>query len=229
MRPNLIGIAIGAIVAIIGLLINSVPLVILGVLVAIAVLAVQSLSKARIAHQDDQYDQLSAESRILVRPLKKIFQEMEQAAEGKSESISPYIAQEALSESGQLLKQSIAALLLRDRLVRESRGQYDASKSLDDLQSRLTTATSDDEKASLQSALDARKQELGHYDQLKQGISKIENSVKQAEAAMAEMRARLVSSASQGVAAQGSDPLREAVGRMQALSASLTEAQQMLE
>ena len=215
--------------ALIGIVINSVPLVILGVIVAIAIVAVQSLSKTRAIHANDHYDELSAESRILVRPLKKIYEEMERAAEGKSESISPYIAQEALAESDHLLKQSIAALLLRDRLVRESRGQYDANKSIDDLQSRMSSATNDDEKTSLQSALDARQQEIGHYDQLKQGITKIESSVKQAEAAMAEMRARLVSSASQGVAAQGSDPLREAVGRMQSLSASLTEAQQMLD
>ena len=81
----------------------------------------------------------------------------------------------------------------------------------------------------MKSALDARTQEIGHYDQLKQGIAKIETSVKQAEAAMAEMRARLVSSGSADVAALGSDPLREAVGRMQALIASLTEAQEMLQ
>jgi len=217
------------VLALIGIVINSVPLVILGVILALAIVAFQSLSKTRAIHASDQYDQLSAESRILVRPLKKIYEEMAQAAEGKSETISPYIAQEALSESDHLLKQSVAALLLRDRLVRESRGQYDASKSIGDLQSRIASSTSDDEKASLQSALDARQQEIGHYDQLKQGIAKIESSVKQAEAAMAEMRARLVSSGSAGVAAQGSDPLREAVGRMQSLSASLTEAQQMLE
>jgi hypothetical protein len=53
--------------------------------------------------------------------------------------------------------------------------------------------------------------------------------VKQAEAAMAEMRARLISSASTGLAELGSDPLREAVGRMQALSSSLSEAQDILQ
>lgn len=229
MRPNLIGVGIGLVTALVGGLLGNIPLVLLGIVVAFAVVAIGSLRATRAAHVDDSYEDLSPESRILIRPLKKIYNEMSDAAASKSETISPYLAQEALAESGQLLKQSMAALSLRDRLMRESRSRYDAEKSVDDLQSRLSTAQSEDEKTSLKSALDARTQEIGHYDQLKKGIAKIETSVKQAEAAMAEMRARLVSSGSADVAAQGSDPLREAVGRMQALSASLTEAQEMLQ
>jgi methyl-accepting chemotaxis protein len=64
---------------------------------------------------------------------------------------------------------------------------------------------------------------------VEEGIKKIESSVKQAEAAMAEMRARMISGSSAGLAEQGSDPLREAVGRMKALSSSLSEAQEMLQ
>ena len=224
----LAGILISLVVAVIGALISSIPLVVIGILFMFAVLAGATLSKTRASHQEDHYDDLAPDSRILVRPLRKIYQEMEEAAGGKSEAISPYIAQEALAESQRLLNQSITALMLRDRLVRESRGRYDAEKSISDLQTRIASATSDDEKVSLQSALEARNQEVSHYEILKQGIAKIESSVKQAEAAMAEMRARLITSGSANVAQQGSDPLREAVGRMQALSASLTEAQEML-
>ena len=229
MRVHLIGIGIGILIAVIGAAIEDIPLVILGLMIGIVVFGIVNMAKTRETFTDDHYDQLSPESRILVRPLKKIYNEMSEAAAGKSEAISPYIAQEALAESSKLLNQSVAALLLRDRLIRESRGRYDAEKSINDLQTRMSNASSDDEKTSLQSALDARNQEIGHYDQLKSGIAKIESSVKQAEAAMAEMRAKLISSGSAGVAAQGSDPLREAVGRMQALSASLSEAQEMLQ
>jgi methyl-accepting chemotaxis protein len=229
VRPYYVGIGLALLLAVIGGFTGALALVLLGMLIAFGILAAVSLGKTRAALQDNLYDDLSPDSRILVKPLKKIYNEMSEAASGNSTAISPYIAQEALAESGRLMNQSVQALLLRDRLVKESRGRYDAEKSITDLRSRLTSAASEDEKTSLQSALDARTQEIGHYETLTAGISKIESSVKQAEAAMAEMRARLISTGSAGVAEQGSDPLREAVGRMQALSTSLTEAQEMLQ
>lgn len=206
---------------------GQVMLVILGVAVAVFVLGVRAMSMTQ-AKVDNSIDQLSPESRILVRPLKRIYLELEESQKGKSEQISPYLAEEALSESKRLLDHSVEALLLRDKLVREGRGRYEANKSVNDLQTRLDSSVSEEEKASLQSALEARRQELTHYDTLLPGIAQIESSVKQAEAAMAEMRARMISSSASGLAATGTDPLREAVGRMQALSSSLTEAQEML-
>lgn len=216
-------------VALLGAVLGQSAIVILGLVIGILAVAITAMRSTRAERLDDPSEDLGAESRILLRPLKKLYQEMQEAAEGKSESISPYIAQEALQESKQLLDQSAAALQLRDRLLKESRSGYTAQKSADELQARLASVTDEDERTSLQSALDARKQELGHYQTLEQGIAKIESSVKQAEAAMAEMRAKLISSGAAGLAQQGSDPLRETVGRMRALSTSLTEAQEMLE
>lgn len=218
----------GAALALVGILLGQIGLVILGAALAVLMLGITSM-RATQSKVADVTDQLSPESRILIRPLRHIYLEMQEAATGKSESISPYLAEEALSESKRLLDQSAAALLLRDRLVREGRGRYEASKSVTDLEARLASSTSEEEKASLQSALDARRQEIGHYDSMLPGIAKIESSVKQAEAAMAEMRARMLSTSSTGLAEQGSDPLREAVGRMKALSSSLSEAQDMLQ
>lgn len=226
--PVVLGITIlGAILAIVGIVVGQVALVVLGIVLAIFVWGLKAMSTTQ-ANVDDSIDHLSPESRILIRPLKRIYSEMQEATKGKAESISPYLAEQALAESKRLLDQSVAALLLRDKLVREGRGRYEANKSVDDLQARLDSSTTEDEKASLKSALDARHQEIAHYDSLQPGIAKIESSVKQAEAAMAEMRARMISSSSSGLAEQGSDPLRDAVGRMQALSSSLTEAQEML-
>jgi hypothetical protein len=211
-----------------GIVLGKVALVIVGVAVGLFVAGIAAMGATQ-NRVDNSMDHLSPESRILVHPLKRIYNEMQEAARGKSENISSYLAEEALAESKRLLDQSIAALLLRDKLIREGRGRYEANKSVEDLQTRMNSSTSDEEKASLQSALAARQQEISHYDSLLPGISKIESSVKQAEAAMAEMRARMISSSSTGLAEQGSDPLREAVGRMQALSSSLSEAQDMLQ
>ncbi len=218
----------GAILALVGIVVGQVALVILGVVLAVFVWGIRAMSATQ-ARVDDSVDHLSPESRILVRPLKLIYNEMQEASKSKAESISPYLTEQALAESKRLLDQSVAALLLRDKLVRGGRGRYEANKSIGDLQIRLDSSTTEEEKASLKSALQARQQEVAHYDSLLPGISKIESSVKQAEAAMAEMRARMIASAPSGIAEQGSDPLREAVGRMQALSSSLSEAQEMLQ
>ncbi|MEA2551869.1 MAG: hypothetical protein QOJ65_45 [Fimbriimonadaceae bacterium] len=219
----------GLIIAIMGVAINQVPLVILGVIFGLLAVAIAAMQRTQGERQADPAEELSPESRILLRPLKKLLEEMEKAASGKSENVSQYLAEEALQESRVLLRQSAAALQLRDRLIKESRGGYGAQKSADELQARLTSSTNEDERTSLQGALEARKQEIGHYETVEEGIKKIESSVKQAEAAMAEMRARMISGSSAGLAEQGSDPLREAVGRMKALSSSLSEAQEMLQ
>lgn len=212
-----------------GIFLNSIPMVVLGLIVGVLIVAVVTMKQAQASREADPAEDLSPESRTLLRPLKKIYQEMQDAADGKSETLSPYIAVEALNESKQLLDQSAAALKLRDRLLKESRQGYNAQKGAEDLQARLSAASSDDERASLESALTARQQEIGHYKTLEEGIAKIESSVKQAEATMAEMRAKLVSSGAAGMVTDGNDPLRETVGRMRSLSTSLTEAQEMLE
>jgi hypothetical protein len=229
VRPQYIGVGLGLLLAVIGAALGQISLVVLGLVLGFIVVAFVSMAVTRANQEDDLYEKLSPESRILARPLKKLHEEMAEAASGQSSSMSPYLSQEALRESSQLLKQSINALLLRDKLMKESRGRYDAEKSIGDLEFRLANTTSEDETTSLKSALDARRMEIAHYERAKQGTSKIESSVKQAEAAMAEMRAKLITSGSTGVADQESDPLREAVGRMHSLSASLTEAQEMLQ
>src|SRR5579885_177845 len=177
MKPYVPGLIIGLSIALIGILLGQVSIVILGVLVGLLIVGITSMRVTQATHSEQIGDDLSADSRILIRPLKKIYAEMEDAASGRSATISPYIATEALQESKRLLQQSVAALQLRDRLKREGRGEYDAQKSVADLQIRIQDSSSDEERTSLQSALDARKQEVGHYEMLKQGISKIETSV----------------------------------------------------
>lgn len=226
MKKILPGALLGLAVAVVGILINQVAVVVLGLvfgLLAVALLAMRSTQEMSA----DVTDDLSPESRILIKPLRKLYQEMQDAAAGKSASISPYLATEAMQEAKRLLDKSAGALALRDRLVKQSREAYPAQKNIEDLQASLAAATTDEERTSLQSAITARQQELAHYGEIKDGVAKIESSVRQAEAALAEMRAKMVSSGSAGLADQGSDSLRDAVGRMQALSTSLTEVQQL--
>jgi hypothetical protein len=136
VRPYLFGIVMGLIIAIMGVAINQVPLVILGVIFGLLAVAIAAMQRTQGERQADPAEELSPESRILLRPLKKLLEEMEKAASGKSENVSQYLAEEALQESRVLLRQSAAALQLRDRLIKESRGGYGAQKSADELQAR---------------------------------------------------------------------------------------------
>jgi hypothetical protein len=219
----------GLTIALIGAVFGQIPIVILGVVIGILWIALISMRASQAVHPMNIADDLSADSRILIKPLRTMYTEIESAAEGKSPSLSAYLAKEALQESRQLLEKSATALAVRDKLAKQMRAKYDAQKSITDIESRLATSMSDDEKTSLKTALAARQQELTHYDTLQQGIDKIETSVRQAGAIMAEMRANMLSSASAGLAEQQNDPLRESMGRMQALTASMSETQQMLE
>ena len=228
MRLPLVGIGLGLFLIVLGLVIGQLALVILGVALAILLGGISAMRTTQAKFEDPTED-LSPESRILIKPLRTMYNQVLEASEKQPADGSSFMAQEATAESKRLLEQSAAALKTRDQMAKDKRGEYEAEKSIADIQNRLAASSSEDEKTSLQSALAARQEELKHYVVLQQAISKIESSVKQAEAAMAEMRARMVSSNSAGLAEQGSDPLRDAVGRMRALSASMVEAQELLQ
>lgn len=224
MRLPIVAAVLGLLLVVVGLTIHQLALVILGVALAVVLVAISAMRTTQ-TRLEDPIEDLSPESRILIRPLRHIYQEVEQAANEKD--ASNFMAKDALAECKHLLDQSAAALRTRDQLVKEKRGRYEAEKSIADLKARLASASTEDEKNSLQSALTARTQEIANYDTLNDSIAKIESSVKQAEAAMAEMRAGMVTASTAGLADAANDPMRDAIGRMRALSATMIEVQDL--
>lgn len=217
----------GAGLAVVGFAVSTPVVVAIGILLMLVSGFFQTIGSTRQRALDDPTEDLSPESRVLIRPVRKLLQEMEEVATRNKGEVSPYIANEGLDEAKRLVAHSAAALKIRDRLTRERRGEYEATKGIAELEQRLAAATTDEERQSLQSAMEARRQELAHYSGIDASVSRIDSSVRQAEAVLAEMKARLASSAVGGLASQGSDDLREAVGRMKVLSASLEEAQDL--
>jgi hypothetical protein len=104
-----------------------------------------------------------------------------------------------------------------------------AEQEVEDLTQRAESATSEAERQALEGAREARQLELGHYDKVTTTIAHIDSGVRQAEAALSEMKARLaVSSGSEKALSAGDEELRDTVGRLKSLSVSYAEAEQTL-
>lgn len=86
------------------------------------------------------------------------------------------------------------------------------------------------EEGAVDSALQARRLELEHYAAGEAAIAGIDSGVRQAEAALSEMKARLEVGLSRQQAewSATSDELRETIGRMKALGISYDEAEEFV-
>lgn len=216
------------VIALLGAVTSNVPMVVLGVIAAIASVGFLAARNAQSQHPAD-LESLSAESRAKLRPVKRLSDDIEGILVANQESPTiQIIGGEAKAESERLVGQVAKSLQSRDEFQRLLRGRYDAEKEIASARSRLEFA-GESEKASLNAAIEARTLELDHYAEIEKHLTQIDVGVNQAEAALAEMKARLSLSASGERAASGSgDDLRETISRLKNLSSSYDEADQLL-
>jgi hypothetical protein len=216
-------------IALAGAAFGSTVTVVLGVVGMVASVGLLSARRAQFQVAQDQTFDLSPESRILLGPVKRLVAEIEKLIENNKESETIRIlGAEARTEAGRLLSQVTTSLTTRDDLKKSLRGRYEADKELGKARMKLEFATSA-EKAVLESAIAARTMELSHYDEIESFIRRVELGVTQAEAALAEMKAKLALSASgEKAALQPDQDLRETIARMHNLSTSYEEAEQLI-
>jgi hypothetical protein len=200
------------------------------VILAIAAVAFAAMKRTQATRAQVPGEDLDPESRTLLRPLRKLEEEIADiVAQNKDSATVSVLGKEALDESRRVLEQASRSLVIRAELKRSLRGEYEAQKQIEDLNAKALTAATDQERESLQAAGEARKIELGHYGTIKQTIGQIDSGLRQAEAALAEMKARLaVSAGGEKVAAASEGDLRETISRMKALSLSYDEAEELL-
>lgn len=230
MKPYLHPVPIACLlITVIGAVVGNLGMTIVGLIGAIAGVGFIAARHAQDSRGADQSDTLSNEGRTLLRPVKGLADEIATLIDTNKDSQTIRImGGEALEESKGLLGQVVRSLQTRDELKRTLRGRYEAEKEIGDARMRLEFANGP-EKESLDTAIAARTQELAHYGEIERHIKRIELSVNQAEAALAEMKARLAATASGEKEALGSgDDLRETIGRLKSLSASYDEAEQVI-
>jgi len=200
--------------------------VLLGVL-AIGLLAIQTMAANRRQNDDPQTTDLGNEDQAKLSPLRRLKREIQEIVESKaSDPTISVVGNEALRESERIYDQCAQLLLLRRELNKAFVGRSAASRELEHLERDLNAATSEAERAALESALAARKLESEHYAKADQAVERIEAGLRQAQAALSEMKARLAT-VSAGETGAGSE-LEDTLGRLRTLGTSLDEAEAWL-
>jgi hypothetical protein len=214
---------------IVGAIVGNLPMMALALLAGVASLGILSAREAQ-TQRPEHYHQLSPDGLTLLRPVKKLVADIEELIQANPDSQTVRIlGTEAVAESQRLLSEVIKSLVARDKLKKSLIGRYAAEKDIEAAKKKLESADGT-ERESLTVAVQARTLEVAHYVEMDKQIRLIDISVNQAEAGLAEMKARLSLSASGEKAALGEgEALREMIGRLQNLSASYEESARVIE
>lgn len=202
---------------------------VLGLLVALTSVVVLALSASRSQRLSDVYASLSPQERTLLSPIRRMRAEIEKlTTEAQSEAVR-MIAKEALDEADSIIAHAVKLVSARSDILKALAAEPSASRESEELRASLDTATAD-ESPTLESALQSRERESAYYAKLRKSLDRIESTLKQAEAALAEMKAKLAVSAAIPAETEDTDNnLREGMDRLRALGVSFDEAEQMFQ
>jgi hypothetical protein len=226
--PSLIFLLAGAVFLVIGFY----PAGILSLVLWVALLVLSTMRETAARVQADPREEMDAESRSLFSPIRRLMNEIEETVERNSDStVMKVVGTEAVGEARRIHDQVAKALAVRDDLRRALRERNMSRAESEKLLAKAEAETDPSVKATLLSAVEARKMELSHYEVVENTIAKIDSSVNQAQAALSEMKARLATKASSEKAQSATDDteLRETIGRLKSLSISYDEAENLLQ
>lgn len=205
------------------------PLAALALIIAVGNMAILSIKETSKRRADLELEDLSNEDRALLSPIRRLRNEIQGLVESNKQNVSiSVVGAEALSEADHILKQSAKTLSLRRQLKRSASSRSQTQKELEALRTDIEKAETQQERNTLQAALEAREAEIGHYRNAGEAIERIDSHLRQAEAALSEMKARLGSVAVGSSEAAGESELEETIGRLKSLGASLDESEEWL-
>lgn len=208
----------------------------MGVWIAVIVIAlvavgfVATLQRGRKQRASDPREAMSPESRSLFNPIRKLVQEIDELA--NRSSLRPemkVIAREALDEAHRISAQVAKALVARGEIKRAGVQRGASVEELAELELKVEQATTVAEREALTSALAAKRIELGYSANASDALGLIDASVRQAEAALSELRTRLnLALTSQALETAQDESLRETIGRLKSLTVSVDETESFL-
>lgn len=212
-----------------GLLLHQPVFILLGLVVAVGMVALMGMRQSMSHDSVVSLDDLPPEERTLLLPVKKAFQDLKQVVQENAGSATvQMLGKEAEAEAGRIFEQAAKSLRLRAELRKVLKGRYDAERDIQRLETQASSAT-EVEREALSSASEARKTELGHYTIIEENVAKIDAGLRLAQAALAEIKARLnVGASGEKLAENGGEELRESLARLKSISLSYDEAQQLL-
>lgn len=191
----------------------------------LVVLAFSTLKNKREMQAQDALDGLSNESRVKLKPLLKLRERIEDQVNAREPTLAAkVIGPEALAEANSLVEHARRLLTVQDSSREWIQRSHEARNSLTSLEKQVESATTDAERTMLESAVTAKKAEIEQYGRMEALLVNIDAKLKQAEASLSEMQARLVS----GALLEGGDSkdeLDQIVNRMKTLSTSFQQAE----
>lgn len=226
LNPFTLGFAGAALVA---ALFSQWPLAALAFIVAIGNLAILSIKETSAKRAVMDTEDLSNEDRTLISPIRRLRNEIDELVQSNKQNVSiSVVGAEALGEADHILKQTAKTLALRRQLKKSAANRTQTARELDSLRDDISRAESPEERATLQAALEARETESSHYENAAEAIEHIDSHLRQAEAALSEMKARLATAAAGTAGAAPATELEETIGRLKSLGTSLEESEQWL-
>lgn len=213
------------------LLLGQVPLAIVCLVAWVAALGIGQMKHGAVLRGTEPGELLDADGRARFTRVRNLTREIEDlVARHSNSAVIRTLGRDAMAEAERIRNQVSEALMRRSGLRKAVAGRSSAEVEIARLTERHAAATSEDEKASLASALEARTLELDHYTDAQVAMDRIDSGVRQAEAALSEMKARLEVgvTSQQAQVAEPLDDIRDTIGRMKAISVSYEEADEVL-
>jgi hypothetical protein len=175
-------------------------------------------------------EELGAEGRWSLRPLREAAESFRRLARSHGDDPGiAMIAAEAAAEAELALERAAKLLALRQRLKRALKGQGESETAVGRLERQMDGA-GPAERAALERALESRRSELAHFQRARAVIAEIDGKLRQAEAELSGLKARLLAG-SVAAQAQGLDDteFQDTVARLRALGRSFDEVQELVE
>lgn len=195
-------------------------------------LAIGQMRVGNAMREADSAEALDPDGRSRFSRVKGLTAEIEAIVERPSTApVIRALGKDAVAEARRIRDQVAAALVRRSALRKILAGRSSAEIEIKKLEERQEAATSPEEKTSLASAQEARRIELDHYQSAQQAMDIIDSGIRQAEAALSEMKARLEFGITrqQAEISEPIDELRDTIGRLKAISVSYDEADEVMQ
>ncbi len=210
-----------------GLVVRQPAIAAFGVVCWIGAVAVTSMRDSSLRHSGLD----SQQGRFFLQPIQRLHNEIAKlVADHAHNPTVGVIGQDALVESTELLRKAsaFAALLHESRSAPNALAT--AERELESLKQQLAASRDDAQRESLTLAVQAREGEVEHYQKLIRRIDGAKQRLKDAEVALAAIKAQLAASVVGG-SADGLDTedLGGMVGRLKSLSSSIEEVDEMRE
>ncbi|MDQ2986253.1 MAG: hypothetical protein M3R13_05965 [Armatimonadota bacterium] len=175
---------------------------------------------------------VSTPSKLRVKPIVKLREEVvAMLASHKTNPVVSAMAFDTQNEVDSIVLRSMEILEAKRRLQKLAASVFPSRAAVKGLEDKFARTSDEAAKASVGQALDTRREELRILEELESESNRLDANLDEAEAALAELRTRLlkvVASSSEQQAAEEMDPLSGMTERLHRISSTMEESVEMV-